>query len=64
MMFMDVRGVLDHRLLLSLLIHDLRDFYDVYVNQLNICCIARWGIEEIPQRDHDYDHVYVHVCSG
>ena len=32
---MDARGVLDHRLLLSLLIHDLRDSYDVYVNQLN-----------------------------
>ena len=35
---MDVRGVLDHRLLLSLLLHDLRDFYDGYVNQLNMLC--------------------------
>ena len=37
--------------------HDLRDFVDVYANQLNRCMLPIEGIDEIPQRDQSYVNV-------
>ena len=45
-------------------IHDLRDFYDVYVNQLNRCMLPIEGTDEIPQRDQCYVNVYAQVEFG
>ena len=45
-------------------IHDLRDFVDVYVNQLNRCMLPIEGTDEIPQRDQSYVYVYAQVEFG